>query len=89
MGRDNQKHSKQTKAKVRRQISRHVKQLFPDCVADFIGQEGHAAKVGRTFGFRLLDSGGKYRSNIVWVDPTYEGEITAAWVSSAVDSSNG
>ncbi|MEO6810373.1 MAG: hypothetical protein ABI353_14755 [Isosphaeraceae bacterium] len=88
MGRDNQTHVKQVKAKIRRQIARHVKTLYPDCVADFIGQQGHAAKTGRTFGFRVLDNGGKYRSNIVWVNPNYDGEINEAWVRYEVDSSN-
>jgi hypothetical protein len=89
MGRDSRKRAKQTKTDIRRRIARHVKSLDPGCVADFLGQGGRAAKVGRTFGFRVLDGGGKYRSNIVWVDPTYEGDINEAWVRRAVDSSNG
>ena len=89
MGRDSQQGAKRKKANIRRRIAQHVKSLYPGCVAEFIGQGGHAAKVSRTFGFRVLDGRGKYRSNIVWVDPTYEGEINEAWVRHAVDSSNG
>jgi hypothetical protein len=88
MGRDSQKHANRTKAGIRGQIARHVQSLYPGCVAEFIGQGGHAAKASRTLGFRVLDSRGKHRSNIVWVDPTYEGEINEAWVRRAVDSSN-
>ena len=42
----------------------------------------------RTLGFRVKDGHGKYRSNIIWVDPEYEGDCTAAWVRQAVKESN-
>ncbi len=68
MSRDRQKSTRQVKQKIRKQIATHVRSAFPDCVAEFCGQQSGAALVNRTFGFRVRDPGGKYRSNIVWVD---------------------
>jgi 7-cyano-7-deazaguanine synthase in queuosine biosynthesis len=68
---------------LRSAICRHVGNLFPDCYAEFCGQQGSAKKVGRTFGFRVKHrTTGKYKSNIVWVDPNYNGDVTEAWVAS-------
>jgi hypothetical protein len=89
MSRNKQKSGKQIKQKIRKQIATHVKNGFPGCVAEFCGQQSGAALVGRTFGFRVRDAGGKYRSNIVWVNPEYSGEINEAWVRCAVAQSNG
>jgi hypothetical protein len=47
------------------------------------------ATLGPTLGFRLKDNRGKYRSNVIWIDPTYEGEVNAAWVAHVVKRSNG
>ena len=74
---------------IRKQIQFHVAAAFPGCVAEFSGQQSAAALQSRTFGFRVRDSAGRYRSNIVWVDPTYAGEINLAWVVDAVQRSNG
>jgi hypothetical protein len=45
--------------------------------------------VSRKFGFRVREQGGKYRSNVIWVDPNYSSEINEAWVRWAVAQSNG
>lgn len=89
MTRSRQNNTRQVKKKIRKQIAAHVRNAFPDCVAEFCGQQSGAALVNRTFGFRVRDAGGKYRSNIVWVDPEYPGEINEEWVRRAVVQSNG
>jgi hypothetical protein len=89
MSRDKQKADRKLKRQIKKQISARVRVAFPDCVAEFCGQQGSAAKVSRTLGFRVRDAGGRYRSNIVWVDPDYVGEIDEAWVRWAVRQSNG
>jgi hypothetical protein len=83
------KNSKQIKEKIRKQISAHVRTAFPGCVAQFCGQQSGAALVGRTFGFRVRDPRGGYRSNIIWLNSEYDGEFNQAWVRWAVDQSNG
>ena len=89
MSRDKQKADRRVKRLIRKQIAAHVRNAFPGCTAEFCGQQSGAALVSRTFGFRVRDASGKYRSNIVWVDPSYSGEINEAWVRWAVAQSNG
>jgi hypothetical protein len=36
------------------------------------------ARLGPTLGFRVKDGRGRYRSNLIWVDPTYEGVVSTA-----------
>ena len=81
MSRDKQKTATLVKKRIQKRIAAHVRAAFPGCVAEFCGQQGTAAKVGRTLGFQVRDAAGKYRSNIVWVDPEYTGEINEAWQS--------
>jgi hypothetical protein len=89
MARDKQKGNKEVKRKIKKQVAAHVKNAFPGCIAEFCGQQSGAALVSRTFGFRVREQGGKYRSNIIWVDPDYSGEINEAWVRGAVARSHG
>ena len=89
MRRDGRKSQKEVKQTIRKQITAHVRNAFPGCIAEFCGQQSGAALVSRTFGFRVREQGGKYRSNIIWVDPDYSGEINEAWVRGAVAKSNG
>lgn len=45
---------------------------------------------GPTFGFRVKDvKTGRYRSNVVWVNPDFVGTWPADWVRRAVEESNG
>ena len=79
-----------SKQNIRKQVVAHCSDLFPDCVVEFTGTRSRSALKGRTFGFRIKDSRtGKYRSNIVWVDSTYNGVIDAGWVQDAIKCSNG
>jgi hypothetical protein len=89
MARDKRKLQKEVKQKIKSQITAHVKNAYPGCIAEFCGQQSGAALVTRTFGFRVREQGGRYRSNIIWVDPDYGGEIDEAWVRWAVAQSNG
>ena len=89
MSRGRQKQQRAVRTNVRRQIAQHVASAFPGCTAEFVGQQSRAALKGRTFGFRVRDAHGRHRSNIVWVDPAYAGEINQAWVIWAVEQSNG
>lgn len=88
MGGKKQKRAKEIKDSIRKQIAQHVRNAFPDCSAVFIGKQGSLAPRVRTFGFRVRDQFGKFRSNIIWVDPEYDGEINEAWVRTAVSQSN-
>jgi hypothetical protein len=76
------------KSTLRKQIAAHVAVLFPSCTAEFVGQQSRARLVARTFGFRVKDERGKYKSNIVWLDPAYQSRVSQAWVEHAVSSSN-
>ncbi len=89
MPREKKRNDKEVKRKIKKRITAHVMNAFPGCVAEFCGQQSGAALVSRTFGFRVRGQGGKYRSNIIWVDPDYSGEINEAWVRWAVERSNG
>ena len=88
MARDKKKEAKEVKQGIKKQVVAHVRRAFPDCVAEFCGQQSGAALVSRTRGFRVRDAMGKYRSSIIWVDPSYGGEINELWVRSAVAQSN-
>jgi hypothetical protein len=84
--------NKQTdkKQKTRKQIVAHCNNLFPDCIVEWTGTKSRSALEGRTFGFQLKDKRtGKYRCNIVWVNPDYGGPIGEGWVQDAVRESNG
>lgn len=92
MGRSNKrKKAKGNKDNIRRVISAIVAETYPGCVAVFSGH-AQTSRLGRSsvsFGFRIRDENGKYRSNIVWVDPEYTGDWNATWVIEAVKMSNG
>lgn len=77
-----------TKQNVRQQIEAAVQSAFPGCVAEFTGKRGHRSQRVRLLGVRVRDRFSKYRSNIVWVDPSYDGEINEAWVGWAVSESS-
>jgi hypothetical protein len=88
--RKNQK-ARDVRKALRAAIADAVAEAFPGCTAEFTGgvERSRMAKVGVTLGFRVKDARGKYRSNVIWIDPTYEGAVSAAWVAHAVKTSNG
>lgn len=76
---------------IRQKIGQAVSTAFPGCTADFCGgvERSRMAKRGRTFGFRVKDARtGKFRSNLIWVNPDYQGEWSVEWVLDAVKRSN-
>jgi hypothetical protein len=72
-------------------IASAVAEAFPGCTAEFCGgvERSRMATRGPTLGFRVKDERGRYRSNIVWLNPEYQGEVTADEVASLVKESNG
>ena len=92
MARDKKQRARDNRRRIRGAINAAVAQAFPGCNADFCGsvEFSRMAKLGHaTLGFRVKDGLGKYRSNIIWVNPEQEGEWTAEWVADAVKHSNG
>jgi hypothetical protein len=59
---------KQDRKKLRELIALHVARTVPGCEPVFIGQQSRAALKGRTFGYRIRDAKGKFRSNIIWIE---------------------
>jgi hypothetical protein len=88
------KHKKQRTRDVRRRlqgtIAEAVAEAFPGCTAEFCGgvERSRMATRGPTLGFRVKDARGKYCSNIIWINPEYEGSVSAAWAAKAVKQSN-
>ena len=69
-----------------------IKEAFPDCEPVFGGHSaygGHRAPRDHTTSFRLRDSRGKYRSNVVWVAPEWLAHLTAESVRELVALANG
>lgn len=91
MAHDKKRRARDTRRHLRGEISRAVAEAFPGCTAEFCGgvERSRMATRGPTLGFRLKDARGKYRSNVIWIDPSYAGTVNAAWVVDAVKQSNG
>lgn len=91
MAHDKKRRERDVRRHVRAEVSRAVAEAFPDCTAEFCGgvERSRMASRGPTLGFRVKDSRAKYRSNVIWLNAGYEGEVSAAWVAEAVRQSNG
>lgn len=92
MSRRKKQKTRDVRRALRAAIANAVAEAFPGCRAEFSGgvERSRMAKLGdRTLRFRVKDSRGKYRSNIIWVNPTYEGTVSASWVAQAIEQSNG
>jgi len=73
-------------------LKRVAKDAYPNLQVRFLGHGdlgGHRAPRDHTIAFRLEDSRGKHRSNVVWVMPQSLTSWTADDVRRAVDKSNG
>lgn len=93
MARKNKRKQKQraNRGNIRRLVNAAVAQAYPGCVAEFCGgvEQSRMANRGPTLGFRVKDPrSGKYRSNLIWVNPDYTGEWSAQWIQQAVKESN-
>lgn len=67
-------------------------EAFPELSVQFCSHGdlgGHRAPRDHTLAFRLVDSRGKFRSNVVWVMPQSLRSWTADDIRAAVDRSNG
>ena len=69
-----------------------AKEAFPKLQIEFCSHSdlgGHRAPRDHTLAFRLKDSRGKYRSNVVWVSPQSLFNWTKQDVLDAVAKANG
>lgn len=85
------KQKRDNKSSIRRKVNAVVSAEYPGCVAEFCGgvEQSRMASRGPTFGFRVKNSQtGKYRSNFIWLNPTYNGAFSAAWIRAAIKESN-
>lgn len=73
-------------------FKRVAKEAFPQYVLEFCSHGdlgGHRAPRDHTLAFRLKDSFGKYRSNVVWVFPQSLDQWSAEDIREAVACANG
>jgi hypothetical protein len=71
---------------------RVIREAFPDLEPVFGGHGaygGHRAPRDHTISFRLRDSRGQFRSNVVWVLPQYLASLTPDDVRDLVSRANG
>lgn len=88
MGNKNRKATQGEMAYARRVIS----EAFPDYQAVFGAHGdygGHRSPRDHTISFRLQDSRGKFRSNVIWLMPKSLGSLTVGGVKDLVARSNG
>lgn len=85
------KQNRDNKASIRRKINSVVVSEFGGCIAEFSGGVGQSrmATRGPTFGFRVKNvQTGKYRSNVIWLNPHYSGDFSTDWIRNAIKESN-
>ena len=88
MGNQNRKATKDEMSHARRVI----RQAFPELEPVFGSHSdygGHRAPRDHTISFRLRDQRGKFRSNVVWLQPDWLSTLTVADVQSWVSRANG
>ncbi len=71
---------------------RVIREAYPEFEVVFGAHSaygGHRAPRDHTIAFRLKDSSGKYRSNVVWIDPQHLAHLTVETVRDLVARSNG
>ena len=88
MGNEDRKATKHEMAHARKVI----RQAFPELEPVFGSHSdygGHRAPRDHTISFRLRDRWGKFRSNVVWLQPDWLGTLTVAEVGSLVGRANG
>ena len=73
-------------------LRRVTREAFPDHTIELCSHGdlgGHRAPRDHTLAFRLVDSRGKYRSNVIWIMPESLTSWSADQVRRTVDRSNG
>jgi len=97
LGRNNKKNMKQQKEKERREqirklkkkVSQAVSKGFPGCSAEFSGRGGSMAPRVRTLSFRVHhDQKNQFISNVIWLNPEYDGNITVGDIIAMIKESN-
>jgi hypothetical protein len=89
--RKQKKQKRDKKGGIRRNVNAVVASEFPGCVAEFCGgvEQSRMAARGPTFGFRVKHAqSGKFRSNVIWLNPDYDGDFCSAWIRKAMADSN-
>ena len=69
-----------------------ISEAYPEYQVVFGGHSaygGHRAPRDHTISFRLRDSMGKYRSNVVWLMPDWLSRLTPGQVRAMVTAANG
>jgi hypothetical protein len=69
-----------------------IREAFPDLEPVFGGHGnygGHRAPRDHTISFRLRDSMGKFRSNVVWLMPESLASLTVSDIQALIGRSNG
>ncbi len=85
------KQKRDNKGDIRRKVNAIVALEFLGCIAEFSGgvERSRMATRGPTFGFRIKHAQtGKYRSNVIWLNPDYDGDYSATWIRNAIKESN-
>ncbi|MDF1814121.1 MAG: hypothetical protein P1V20_18090 [Verrucomicrobiales bacterium] len=73
-------------------LKKVAKEAFPKYTLEFCSHSdlgGHRAPRDHTLGFRLKDSRGNYKSNVIWVMPQALQNWTSQNVRNAVKKANG
>ena len=85
------KQKRGNKSDIRRKVNAVVATAYPGCLAEFSGgvEQSRMATRGPTFGFRVKHAQtGKYRSNVIWLNPDYDGDFSSTWIRAAVKNAN-
>jgi hypothetical protein len=65
-----------------------VSNNFPDCAVEFIGDpRGNIRR--HTFGFRIVDAKGKYRTDTIWIGPSFYDQANRRWLTREITHANG
>jgi hypothetical protein len=84
-----EKQRKANIAKFKKKIKKAVSQGFPGCIAEFSGRGGSMAPRVRTLSFRVHNTQkNKFISNVIWLNPEYDGDITEVDIIDMIKSSN-
>lgn len=73
--------------RLREEVAAAVAEAFPGCAAAFYQnvERSRTGSLQPMLGFCVVDDRGTPYSDVIWIDPTYEGEVTVGWVADAVE----
>jgi hypothetical protein len=65
-----------------------VSNNYPNCTVEFAGDPtGNIRR--HTFGFRIIDSKGKYRTETIWIGPSFYNHPNKDWLTRQIRRANG